>query len=980
MKKVKSKSNATTTQPPKNTEYSMLFEEEEPIRTTSKKKERSNNQSSGTQEKQKKVFLTKSIRKRERKDDEEEGEPTVIQRRAKRAKTEPVEEESEDDKIHEDEAEKDRRERIEFEERLRQKEEEKIRRKNKKKTEELADNADLEQKRILSRIIYLGKTAEEKVQEIIEDTEMEAKEFHQTAIRDQLTEAEKFEHAKNKLIAETASNYIQSAKEAEIDDAYRIPTGYAQANGKLDFNRREDLLKQRYPDKNARSSGNTYFDESEAWVENTTRSAINRFGAQQQPKTKPEYELLTEESIEFEIVKGLALKGNIEDDEEPRPTTQNRTLSQKEALQEVRKRLPIYQYRDHLINAVKKNQIIIIEGETGSGKTTQITQYLHEEGFTHNGKKIGCTQPRRVAAMSVAKRVADEMGVTLGGQVGYSIRFEDCTSEKTIIKYMTDGMLLREFLTDPSLESYSVIMIDEAHERTLHTDVLFGLVKDIARFRPDLKLLISSATLDVDKFSKFFDFAPIFRIPGRRFKVDVHFTVTPEPDYLDAAIVTVLQIHLLEPLGDILVFLTGQEEVETAAEALRLRTQAFGSSLRELIITKIYGSLPSEVQAQIFRPTPPGARKVVLATNIAETSLTIEGIKYVVDPGFSKQKSYNSRTGMESLQINPISKANAEQRAGRAGRTSPGRCYRLYTAWSYDHDLLESTVPEIQRTNLGNVVLMLKSLGIDDILTFDFMDPPPVETLLRAHEELYALNALNASGELTKTGRRMAEFPLDPMLSKMIIASEKYKCSSEVLTIASMLSVNNALFYRPKDKKVAADTAIKALQRKEGDHLTLLNVYNEWVENNMADDFCQTNFIQPKSMRRAFDVREQIKGLLERVEIEEMASKDSEAVRKAITSGYFYHIAKLDNFGNYKTMKGGQTVYLHPSSSLFGNPPKCVVYHELVFTSKEYMREIIEIKADWLLEVAGHFYTKQEVGQADTKKMPKTIGKAGIRE
>ena len=500
-------------------------------------------------------------------------------------------------------------------------------------------------------------------------------------------------------------------------------------------------------------------------------------------------------------------------------------------------------------------QVLIIEGETGSGKTTQIPQYLHEAGLTAGGKKIGCTQPRRVAAMSVAARVADEMGVKLGSQVGYSIRFEDCTSERTVIKYMTDGMLLREFLGEPDLSSYKVMIIDEAHERTLHTDILFGLIKDIARFRPDLKLLISSATLDAEKFSEFFDNAPIFRIPGRRFPVNIYYTKAPEADYIDAVVVTTLQIHVTQPLGDILVFLTGQEEIETAQEILIERSRKFGSKIAELIIVPIYANLPSDLQAKVFEPTPPGARKVVLATNIAETSLTIDNIIYVIDPGFSKQNSYNARTGMESLIVTPVSKASANQRAGRAGRVAAGKCFRLYTAWAYQHELEDNPVPEIQRVNLGNVVLMLKSLGINDLIHFDFLDPPPHETLVLALEQLYALGALNHMGELTKLGRRMAEIPADPMMCKMLLASEKYKCSAEILSISAMMSNNASIFYRPKDKIIHADTARKNFHQPGGDHITLLNVYNQWAETDFSSQWCYENFIQHRSMKRARDIR-----------------------------------------------------------------------------------------------------------------------------
>lgn len=647
------------------------------------------------------------------------------------------------------------------------------------------------------------------------------------------------------------------------------------------------------------------------------------------------------------------------------------------SIQETRISLPVYPFRGQLLEAVEKHQMLIIVGETGSGKTTQIPQYLHEAGYTANDKKIGCTQPRRVAAMSVAARVAEELGVKLGNEVGYSIRFEDCTSERTILKYMTDGMLLREFLSEPDLMSYSVIIVDEAHERTLHTDILFGLVKDISRFRPDLKLLISSATLDAQKFSAFFDDAPIFKIPGRRYPVDIYYTKAPEADYLDACVVSVLQIHVTQPLGDILVFLTGQEEIETCQELLLERSRKLGSKIRELIILPIYSNLPSDMQAKIFEPAPPNGRKVILATNIAETSLTIDGIIYVIDPGFCKQNSYNARTGVESLIVTPISKASANQRAGRAGRVAAGKCFRLYTAWAYKNELEDNTIPEIQRVNLGNVVLLLLSLGINDLAHFDFMDPPPYETLVLAMEQLYALGALNHHGHLTKLGRRMAEFPSDPTLAKMLLASEKYKCSEEILTIASMLSVNNAIFYRPKDKVVHADTARKNFFVPGGDHLTLLNVYNQWAETSFSMQWCFENFIQHRSMRRARDVRDQLQGLMERVEIELQSNPlNTVSIRKAITSGYFYNTARLSKGGHYKTVKHNHTVMIHPNSSLFEEIPRWVIYFELVLTSKEYMRQVIEIENSWLLEVAPHYYKAKELEDNSNKKLPKQTGKA----
>ncbi|KAK9473615.1 mRNA splicing factor RNA helicase [Dipodascopsis tothii] len=584
--------------------------------------------------------------------------------------------------------------------------------------------------------------------------------------------------------------------------------------------------------------------------------------------------------------------------------------------------------------------------------------------------------------MSVATRVSEEVGCKLGHEVGYSIRFEDNTSEKTVLKYMTDGMLLREFLTDPQLNAYSALMIDEAHERTLHTDVLFGLLKDIARYRKDLKLLVSSATMDAQKFSAFFDDAPIFEIPGRRFPVDIHYTPQPEANYIQAAITTVFQIHTSDQTGDILVFLTGQDEIETMAENLAETARKLGNKIQELMICPIYANLPPELQSRIFEPTPKNARKVVLATNIAETSITIDGIVYVIDPGFVKENVYNPRTGMESLVVVPCSRASANQRAGRAGRVGPGKCFRLFTKWAYYNELPANTMPEIQRTNLASVVLMLMSLGINDLLHFDFMDPPPNETLVRALEQLYALGALNDRGELTKLGRQMAEFPIDPMFSKAIIASEKYGCSEEVLSIIAMLGEASTLFFRPKDKKMYADKARENFTRPGGDHLSLLEVWNEWVDTEFSQVWAAENFLQFKSLKRARDVRDQLARLCDRVEVALVSGGAADEglvnIQKSILSGFFPNTGRLTRSGEaYHTVKTSQTVYIHPSSVLFKKKPKWILYHELVLTSKEYMRNCMPIQPEWLLEVSPHFYKSKELDDlGGNKKMPRGQGKA----
>ncbi|TPX30901.1 hypothetical protein SmJEL517_g05644 [Synchytrium microbalum] len=640
-------------------------------------------------------------------------------------------------------------------------------------------------------------------------------------------------------------------------------------------------------------------------------------------------------------------------------------------IKEQREHLPIYKLRNALVQAVYDNQVLIVVGDTGSGKTTQMTQYLAEDGFTARGM-IGCTQPRRVAAMSVAKRVAEEVGCRLGEEVGYTIRFEDCTSPATKIKYMTDGMLMRECLIDPMLNRYSVIMLDEAHERTIHTDVMFGLLKKTIKARPDLKIIVTSATLDAEKFSKYFFNCPIFSIPGRTYPVEILYTKDPESDYLDAALITTMQIHLSEPAGDILVFLTGQEEIDTAAEILFERMKALGPLVPELIVLPVYSALPSEMQSKIFEPAPPGSRKVVLATNIAETSITIDGIYYVIDPGFVKQNTYDPKLGMDALVVVPISQAQARQRSGRAGRTGPGKCYRLYTEAAYQNEMLPNSVPEIQRMNLGMTVLTLKAMGINDMLGFDFMDPPPVQTMVTAMELLYQLGALDTEGLLTKLGRKMAEFPLDPPLSKMLIVSEELGCSDEVLTIVSMLSVQN-VFYRPKEKQAQADSKKAKFHQPEGDHLTLLAVYNGWKASQFSSPWCYENYIQARQMRRAQDVRKQLLGMLDRYHHDVVScGRNVSSVVKAICSGFFRHAAKKDPQEGYKTLAEGTPVHVHPSSALFNKQPEWVIYHELVLTTKEYMREVTAVDPKWLVEVAPTFFKVGDVNRiSKTKKNEK---------
>ncbi|KAK4038789.1 P-loop containing nucleoside triphosphate hydrolase protein [Parachaetomium inaequale] len=642
----------------------------------------------------------------------------------------------------------------------------------------------------------------------------------------------------------------------------------------------------------------------------------------------------------------------------------NKTLVKRSSLtiRQQRESFPVFAFRDRLIEAVRQYPILIVVGETGSGKTTQITQYLAEAGFADRGI-IGCTQPRRVAAISVAKRVAEEVGCVLGQEVGYTIRFEDCTSPATKLKYMTDGMLQREILLDPDLKRYSVIMLDEAHERTIATDVLFGLLKRTLKKRPDLKIIVTSATLDADKFSTYFYDAPIFRIPGRTFPVEILYSREPESDYLDATLVTVMQIHLTEPAGDILLFLTGQEEIDTFCEVLHGRVKGLGSSVPELLILPVYSALPAEMQSSIFEPAPPGTRKVVVATNIAETSITIDQILYVVDPGFVKQKAYDPKLGMDSLIVTPISQAQANQRAGRAGRTAAGKCFRLYTEAAYQSEMLPSPIPDIQRQNLSTTILMLKAMGINDLLHFDFMDPPAVNTMLTALEELYALGALDDEGLLTRLGRKMADFPMEPSLAKFLISAVDLGCADEMLSIVAMLGLLN-VFYRPKEKQAQADQKKAKFQDPQGDHLTLLNVYNAWKRSGNSTSWCFENFIQARSIQRARDVREQIARIMERHRYPMVScGRETERVRRALCNGFFRNAARRETAaeaglggGGYKKLVGGAPVYIHPSSALLGKQAEWVVYHELVLTTREYMRWTTSIEPKWLVEAAPTFF------------------------
>ena len=750
-------------------------------------------------------------------------------------------------------------------------------------------------------------------------------------------------------------------------------------------NNNDKNIKKLYDRYNKKNNTNNNLEENDddLWENEQKKKTGIKFGAQNIKNDN--YNLLIENPINFikkELLKEIKNKNNnLENIEEKilekniLSTNINYTQTQTEKntddfLQKIknqRESLPIFTFKSQILELLSNNQIIFIQGETGSGKTTQIPQYLNENNFTQNNKKIAITQPRRVACLSVASRVAYEMNCKLGHEVGYSIRFEENLSKHTKIKFMTEGILLQEFLSDPLLSNYSVIIIDEAHERTIYTDILLSLLKNIILSNKNLKLIISSATLTNKSLIDFFsDFNPPFlTIPGRRFPVDIYYTKEPEADYIEASVITALQIHITQPLpGDILIFLTGEEEITLAKEMLYNRTKGLQDKIPNYIVLQLYSNLPSEEQIKIFMNYP-NQRKIILSTNIAETSLTIDGIVYVIDCGFSKQICFNPRNGLETLAITPISKNSAIQRAGRAGRNQPGKCFRLYTAYSYKNELEDETIPEILRTNLITIVLLLKSIGIDDLLNFDYIDVPPKEILIRALEQLYALGALNEEGILTEMGKNMSLFPMDPCLSKIIITSVEYKCLDQILTIVSMLTLGGNIFYKDKDDvKISNKLKEKFIISGTGDHFTLLEVYNQWKDSDYSGLFCKEHYIHSKSLRKARNIKDQLINICKKIGIDyedESLSINNENtinnIKKCIITGFFYNTVHLCSDGNYRTVKNPHIVNIHPSSCLFKENPKWVVYFELVYTSKEFMREIIEIKPEWLIQIA-HFYFK----------------------
>ncbi|EOX1791131.1 ATP-dependent RNA helicase HrpA [Vibrio cholerae] len=623
--------------------------------------------------------------------------------------------------------------------------------------------------------------------------------------------------------------------------------------------------------------------------------------------------------------------------------------------------LPVSQKRDDIAQAIAHHQVVIVAGETGSGKTTQLPKICAELGRGKYGL-IGHTQPRRLAARSVANRIAEEMETELGSFVGYKVRFTDQISDQTQIKLMTDGILLAEIQNDRFLNQYDTIIIDEAHERSLNIDFILGYLKQLLPRRPDLKVIITSATIDPERFSKHFSNAPIIEVSGRTYPVEVRYRPLAgdddsesDRDQLEGIFQAVDEL-CDEGLGDILIFMNGEREIRDTADALSKR------NLRDTEIVPLYARLSAGEQNKIFQPH--AGRRIVLATNVAETSLTVPGIKYVIDPGTARISRYSYRTKVQRLPIEPISQASANQRKGRCGRTEEGICIRLYS----EEDFLsrpEFTDPEILRTNLASVILQMTALGLGDIEAFPFVEAPDKRNIqdgVRLLEELGAINdqIKDPKKRLTESGKQLARLPIDPRLARMVLEASKLGCLKEVMIIASALSIQDPR-ERPSDKQQSADDKHRRFNHEDSDFLTLVNLWHyigqqqKALTSNQFRRQCKLDYLNYLRVREWQDVYTQL-----HQSTREMGFKLNDepgsyhAVHSAILVGLLSHIGMKDQEKNEYHGARNARFNIFPASGLFKKQPKWVMSAELVETSKLWARVVAKIEPDWIEPLAKH--------------------------
>ena len=666
--------------------------------------------------------------------------------------------------------------------------------------------------------------------------------------------------------------------------------------------------------------------------------------------------------------------------------------------------LPIYKNKEELLTLINSsnNNIIIIIGETGCGKTTQVPKIIYQNCNLDN-KMICITQPRRIAAISIAQRVAEELNSKVGDIVGYSVRFKEKISNKTKIKFVTDGMLVRECILDKYLNKYKYIILDEIHERSIHSDILLMICKDliINKKRADLKLIIMSATFDPQKYMNYFMTKNILKVHGRKFPVKVFNIEKNDKEknldkiqndydlmslYIDRCLNCILQIILSEDndkkSGDILVFLPGQEDIEDLQELLQNKKEEILLEMPkkniDFKVLPLFGSLPSNQQMKIFAPLKNKKgkiiRKIILSTNIAETSLTIKNIKFVIDSGFCKMRKFFPELNIDTLKIKKISKNSALQRSGRTGREGPGSCYRLYTNEEYIQ-MSENTEPEILRINLRNISLELFSIGYENFKNLDFMDKPPIENFINAFEDLVQFGAVeNESYKITELGKKMSILPMDPMYSIILINAlnnEYNDVFEDVVAIISVLQSDN-IFYTPSSKKELIEKIREKFIDQTSDHLTLRNIFNEYKNVNNKETFCKENFLNDKALAKSVEIYNQLLGYLKKMKINEYKEnkqkemedkielmdmylnkikdigvdnneKKNELIIKCLMNGYFANIGKYSNDNFYNTIKGNLLCKIHPTSVLIKKPRLgkeygYIIFNEMIITSKKYLK------------------------------------------
>lgn len=728
---------------------------------------------------------------------------------------------------------------------------------------------------------------------------------------------------------------------------------------------------------------------------------------QQKPNEKEDYSRKRVKTEVFKERKQPKVVEFFSDDEQdcsrlPNQDFHHRSLkSHARDLLKVRESLPVYKNKDKILDHLQKNKVTVLIGETGSGKSTQIPQFL----MPQNSKSIAVTQPRRVAAINLARRVSEEYGTKLGDKVGYSVRFDNVSHKNTKLKYLTDGMLLREMMMNSDLSQYSTIVIDEAHERTVLTDMLMGFLKELLIKRKDdsdFKVIIMSATLDAEKFSKFFFDCEILYVEGKMYPVQRLYLDKTADDIIDTTIKSIVQINQSEEEGDILTFLPGQEEIDKACSTLEKFAPLLPKEAPMLVPLPIYAALPPSQQLKVFEPVKKNQRKVILATNIAETSITVPGVRYVVDTGLRKVKVWRHQLGLSTLLTVPISQASATQRAGRAGRERSGKAFRLYTESDY-FKLPKQTEPEIIRTDIAQSILMLKKLQVDDIVNWPWIEHPGQESLFAALNQLYSLKALNDSGRITTLGEQMAVLPVSPQLSTVLINAFKFNCLTAVIDIISCLNVQNLILNPPSERRDEVNEKrrqICSLGNKYGDLLMFKEILDYFMEINSAGErkrWCKEMFFNFRGFKNVLQIKSQISQYMKSLfgnsiladeengdnddnlfndysdnDEEDQAiiqykrnnkPLDIEAILKSFLQGYIMNTALGYPDRSYRTVFSGHLISIHPSSLLFSRKCDAIMYTEFVYTTKGYARNVSLIDPEWLKDIAPHIFGSREAVQ-----------------